>query len=68
MPKGERKTPIILTRNKEKKMKARSGSTPGSSKCETCKAYPIHRVLCSRNRSYKRHDYPEQMKALSRKV
>lgn len=40
----------------------RSNPTPGSVKGESCKASPLDKVLCYRNRSYKHPAYNDNKK------
>ena len=46
----------------------RGSSTPGKQKHVRCQASAEHRVICSRNRSYKQRNYSALMKNLDRKA
>lgn len=65
MPKHLRGRTILTKRYLKRH---RGSSTPGIQKCIRCQATPEHRIICSRNRSYKRKDYIQKMKELNKKV
>jgi len=64
---GQRKTPVIITKRKLKTMRGHISRTNGKDKGPHCMATGIHRIICSRNRSYKRKDYEQQFLKLLHK-